>query len=92
MDIIASCKQNDGFPDIFRNINVPNDSNHMHEVPSGGTVPEPTVIVFYCFTEAGVQTYILFQPHQINNSCILHNSSPCNKQHETIGSFYHVFC
>ena len=47
MDIIASCKQNDGFPDIFRNINVPNDTNHMQEVPSGGAVPEPTVIVFF---------------------------------------------
>ena len=93
MDIIASCKQNDGFSDIFRNIHVPNDTNHMQEVPSGGTVPEPTVIVFYCFTEAYTSIY-MFSRHQINDPCTLHDSSPFNKQlqHETIGFFCHVFC
>ena len=92
MDIIASRIQNDGFQIYFRNINVPNDTNHM-QVPSGGTVPEPTVIVFYCFTEAYTSIY-MFSRHQINNPCTLHNSSPCNKQlqHETIGFFCHVFC
>ena len=39
-----------------------------HQVPSGGTVPEPMVIVFYCFTEAGVQNIYFFNHKQITHA------------------------